>query len=87
MISSLLKIFWKSFLKKIGEQYIREDEAGYQRAEEKGIVVETVSPAELQKFKDKLEPLVNKWIDDMEEKGLPGREVYEQIKSTAEKYK
>ena len=83
----LIKDLLEEFPQKIGEQYIREDEAGYQRAEEEGIVVETVSPAELQKFKDKLEPLVNKWIDDMEEKGLPGREVYEQIKSTAEKYK
>ncbi len=49
--------------------------------------MEKVSPEELQKFKDKLEPLVSKWLDDMEADGLPGWEVYEQIKSISEKYK
>jgi hypothetical protein len=28
-----------------------------------------------------VEPLVNKWLDDMEEDGLPGWEVYERAKS------
>jgi len=40
----------------------------------------------LQKFKDALEPLVEKWINDMEAKGLPAREVYEQAQSIAKKY-
>lgn len=83
----VIKELLEEFPKKIGEQYVREDEAGYKRAEEAGITVETVSPEELEKFKEKLEPLVTKWLDDMEAKGLPGREVYEQIKTIAEKYK
>ena len=83
----IIKDLLEEFPQKIGEQYVREDEAGYKKAEERGITVERVSPEELQKFKDKLEPLVTKWLDDMEADGVPGWEVYNQIKTFSEKYK
>jgi hypothetical protein len=34
-----------------------------------------------------LEPLIDKWLSDMEAKGIPARDVYEEIKRLAEKYK
>jgi len=83
----VIKELLEAFPKKIGEQYVREDQAGYKRAEEAGIAVDTPSPEELQKFHNAMDPLIEKWIDEYEAKGIPAREVYEQMKSTAEKYK
>lgn len=83
----LIKELLEDFPQTIGEQYVKEDQAGYAKAEEAGIVVDTASPEALQAFKDKVEPLVTKWLDDMEEDGLPGWEVYERAKSIAEQYK
>jgi len=83
IITALLE----EFPRKIGEQYVREDQAGYKRAEEKGVVVEVPSEEEVQKFHEKLEPLIDSWLADMEAKGLPAREVYEQAKSIAKKHK
>ena len=63
-----------------------EDQAGYGRAEEKGIAIDTPSPEELQKFHDAMDPLVGQWIEEYEAKGIPAQEVYEQLKSIAKKY-
>ncbi len=76
-----------AFPKMIGEQYTLETEMGYKRAEEKGIPIVVPSPGELQEFKDALAPLVDKWLDEMEADGIPGREIYEQARSISEKYK
>lgn len=82
----IIKDLLSEFPRKIGEMYTHDTEAGYQRAEETGINISSPSPEELQEFKDALTPLVEKWLDDMEANGVPGREVYEQMKSIAKKY-
>ena len=53
---------------------------------EHNLNVITFSDEELQKAKDILDPLEDKWLSDMEANGVPAREVYEQIKALAEKY-
>jgi TRAP-type transport system periplasmic protein len=47
----------------------------------------TFSDDEMQKARSIFEPLEDKWLSEMEAKGLPAREVYTQVKALAEKYK
>lgn len=54
--------------------------------EETGQIVTTLSESEKQKMVEILEPLQEKWIEEMESKGLPGREVAEEFKSRIAKY-
>jgi len=74
------------FPKTIGSEYGLDTKNGYATAEKAGIGIAVPSAEELQKFKDAVEPLIEKWLDDMEAKGIPGREVYEQLKTIAKKY-
>ncbi|MDO9534632.1 MAG: TRAP transporter substrate-binding protein [Bacillota bacterium] len=53
----------------------------------KNLNVITFSDEEMQKARNILEPLEDKWLADMEAKGLPAREFYDQVKALAEKYK
>jgi TRAP-type transport system periplasmic protein len=71
----------------MGKQYLGDTEAGFKRAADAGIPVVSPSPAEMQKFHEAVDPLIAGWISDMEAKGLPGQEVFDQVKALAEKYK
>ena len=42
--------------------------------------------AEREKWYDAVKPLHDEWIAEMEAKGLPGREFYEDLLKAAEKY-
>lgn len=83
----VIKELLEAFPQEIGKQYVVEDQAGYGRAEERGIVVDTPTAEELQKFHNAMDPLKNKWIEEYEAKGIPAAEVYEQVKGISEKYK
>jgi TRAP-type C4-dicarboxylate transport system substrate-binding protein len=74
------------FPKKAGDLYGHDTTTGYERAATDGIGIHKLSPEELEKFKEAVEPLVKQWLDDMEAKGLPGWEVYEQMKEIAKKH-
>lgn len=63
------------------------DESGLKFAvEETDQVVTTLSEAEQKKLASLVEPLHDKWVEEMESKGLPGRAVLEEYKSLAAKY-
>jgi len=51
------------------------------------VTVVTFSEEDMKKARSILEPLEDKWLSDMEAKGLPGREIYSEVKALAEKYK
>lgn len=54
--------------------------------EETGQVISTLPESEIQKLMELYEPLQEKWVQDMEAKGLPGREVLDKFKNLATKY-
>lgn len=45
-----------------------------------------VPDGEFQRWKDAVKPVYEKWVKDMEAKGLPGREILEDARKLAEKY-
>ena len=72
---------------KIGEQYDSRVEEDKQIWEEHGLIMNSLPEEEMQKIHTLLDPLEEKWLSDMEEKGIPAREVHAEIKRLAEKYK
>ena len=70
----------------IGALYDHETELGYTRAEEAGIEVVVPTADELAKFKEAVEPLIDVWLNGMEANGVPGREIYNQMREIAAKY-
>ena len=53
---------------------------------ETGQVISTLPDSEIQKLIALFEPLQEKWVQDMESKGLPGREVLDEFKKLTAKY-
>ena len=75
------------FPEKIGELYDSEVEGAIQAAKDKGVKFSEFSDGEMAKFHAIVDPLIEKWIADMEASGLPGEETYELVKNSAAKYK
>jgi hypothetical protein len=46
----------------------------------------TLSPAELQRFKDKLQPVVDAWADDLEKDKIPAKALLKDIQALSAKY-
>ena len=51
-----------------------------------GVEMIELAPAELQRWRDKLAPVVEEWMAEREKEGKPGRELVADIKRLAEKY-
>ena len=52
----------------------------------KGVEMITLSAAELQRFRDKLAPVVAQWAADMEKEGMPARALLDDIRRLTAKY-
>jgi hypothetical protein len=46
----------------------------------------TLAPAELKRFKDKLQPLVDAWAEDLEKDKVPARALLKDIQTLSAKY-
>lgn len=75
------------FPEKIGKLYDADVEHAVNAAKAKGVKFTQFSNEEMDKFHKLVEPLKEKWIADMEAKGLPGKSTYELVKKNADKYK
>jgi TRAP-type C4-dicarboxylate transport system substrate-binding protein len=51
-----------------------------------GVTVYRSSSAEIGQWKDLAKPVIEKWINDMEKKGLPGKQMIEDLVTAAKKY-
>ena len=71
---------------KIGEAFDKSAKEGFKQALEKGNKAWMLSEEEKKDFLEKTKPIVDKWTGNAEKKGLPGRQVYEEILSLTEKY-
>ncbi len=70
-----------------GESYDNAGIRGYELAEEEGIEINHFTPEQLEEAKEILQPLVEEWIEEMEGKGYPARDIYEKTLSLAEQYR
>jgi TRAP-type C4-dicarboxylate transport system substrate-binding protein len=55
-------------------------------AKKKGNNFIELTPEETEKWRVAVKPVHEKWIEDMEKKGLPGRKIYEEAKKLSKKY-
>lgn len=68
------------------EIYAEDAQIGKDLAEESDIEINELSDSDIEEFKDALDPLHEKWVDEMEKDGLPGKEVHEEAKRLSEEY-
>lgn len=62
---------------KTGEIFDEYRGEATEQAKEKGVDIYELSDDELDEWNEYIEPTIQNWIDDVEEKDLPGEEVYE----------
>ena len=51
-----------------------------------GVEMITLAPAELKRFKDKLQPVVDAWADELEKEKMPARAMLKDIQTLSAKY-
>ena len=62
------------------------DAVGLAIAKKNGNNIITLDEAETQRWKDAAEPLINAWIEEMNGKGLPGKEMVTKARELVDKY-
>jgi TRAP-type C4-dicarboxylate transport system substrate-binding protein len=71
---------------KVGAAFDKSAKEGFEQALKKGDKAYTLPEAERAAFVEKTKPIVDKWLANAESKGLPGKQVYQEILSLVEKY-
>ena len=71
------EILGETQAKRAGEAFDKQSEQAINEGKEAGIEFITLSEEELQKFKDASKGVSEKWIADMEAKGIPAQEIYD----------
>jgi len=75
------------FPEKIGRLYDEEVQPAVDFATEKGVKFDNFSDEEMAEFHTIVEPIVQSWLTTMDEKGLPGTEMYQKMLEVRETYK
>lgn len=71
---------------KAAQRYDEAGRNGKQIALDNNVEVITLPEDEWLKFRDALQPLHEKWVNDMENRGLPGKAVYDEATRLSESY-
>ena len=66
----------------IGKAWQAADEKGRADAKEKGQVIETLGPAELEKWRGLLQSVTDDWVAKADKKGLNGRKLLDDLQAT-----
>jgi TRAP-type C4-dicarboxylate transport system substrate-binding protein len=69
-----------------GIKFDSEGQVGYDDAKAAGVEIVEMPPAEMTKWKDAVGGIYQKWIADMNAKGLPGQQIYNRTKELLKKY-
>jgi len=69
-----------------GSSYDAYDQLGIEAAKKVKAEIYTLPPDEKKKWAERAKPVVDKWIADMEAKGLPGKKIYEETRQLLAKY-
>lgn len=60
-----------------GQALDRASQFGLDKANEVGITITELPEEEIDRWKEAVQPVIEKWIQDMEAQGLPGQAIYE----------
>ena len=69
-----------------GASYDKYDQLGVEAAKKVKAEILSLSVEEKKRWSDRIRPLNDKWIGEMEGKGLPGKKIFEETRSLVEKY-
>lgn len=69
-----------------GNSFDKYDLLGKEEAKKAGAEIYTLPPEEKKRWEERVRPLNEKWVADMEAKGLPGRKIFEEARSLVVKY-
>jgi TRAP-type C4-dicarboxylate transport system substrate-binding protein len=69
-----------------GIKFDSEGQVGYDDAKAAGVEIVEMPAAEMAKWKDAVGGIYQKWITDMNAKGLPGQQIYNRTKELLKKY-
>ncbi|MEI3612155.1 TRAP transporter substrate-binding protein [Pseudogracilibacillus sp. SO30301A] len=64
-------------IEKTGEVFDQFGQEAIEQAKEKGVEIYELSDDELAEWSEYINPTIENWIDNVEEKGLPGQELYD----------
>jgi TRAP-type transport system periplasmic protein len=73
--AALMKASGEAGASLIGKAWQAADERGREDAKQKGQNVETLAPAEFEKWKPLLQPVTDDWVKKVEQKGYDGRKL------------
>lgn len=65
---------------KAGALYDQAEKDAIIKAEELGIEIYELSEEELEEWKELINPTIENWIDKINERGLPGQEIYDRVR-------
>lgn len=69
-----------------GNSFDKYDALGKEEAKRVGAEIYTLPPEEKKRWEDRIRPLNEKWVADMEAKGLPGKKIFEETRQLVAKY-
>lgn len=71
---------------KFGKQWAKDDEPGIARAKELGHEIITLPEEERARWKERSEPVIDAWVEKMNQAGHPGRELVEDARALIAKH-
>jgi TRAP-type C4-dicarboxylate transport system substrate-binding protein len=78
-MAALMKASGETGAALIGKAWLAADERGRDDAKQKNQAIETLTPAEFEKWKPLLKPVTDDWIKKVEQKGQDGRKLLDDL--------
>ena len=72
---------------RVGKGFDADYEENIEIAKEHGVEIYELPEEERKKWEEATEVVHENWVEDMEEQGLPGREVLDEVNRLIEEYK
>ncbi len=72
-----MKLASERMVERTGEVFDEVGQQAIEQAKEKGIEFYELSEEELDEWKEYINPTIDNWIKNVEDRGLPGQEVYD----------
>lgn len=74
---TIMKLASERMVERTGEVFDEVGQQAIEQAKEKGIEFYELSEEELDEWKEYINPTIDNWIKNVEDRGLPGQEVYD----------